>query len=140
MLEHIGPGFEPGTDVVRSPAGDTVVQQSSTAVRTPDASAPSLMSADEPVINIHDAPGTNASDVPDFTIPDADIVNMMNAPQLDFVDPQYLGTSTWNFPFFFASSPQPMASVLPGGFDASEALPSIVNDDSSLGKDLNRMT
>ena len=107
------------------------------ALQTTDASASSLVSAYSPPLDVNHAAGAEALNVPSFTIPDADIVNMMNAPQFDFLNPPYLGSPTWNFPFFFASSPQPFSSQLSEDFDTSLALPGFVNDNSALGKDLN---
>lgn len=141
MFEEVPSDPRSSTDGVRLSAGNTEVEQSSMALQPPCATAPPLVSAGDPATDTYDAQGTNTSDVPDFTILNADIVNMLNAPQLDFVDPQYLGSPAWNIPFFFASSsnPQPLAPVLPGDFDTFQAFTGSENDDSVVGKDLNEM-
>lgn len=112
----------------------TEAEQNSAALQTPDASASSLVSAQSAAADINHAEVTTASDVPSLTIPDAGIVNLMNMPQLDFLNPQYLGSPTCSFPYFFVPSPQSLTSLLPEDFDTSQALSGFLNDNSALGK------
>lgn len=131
------PGLQSNAHNVGLLTESTEDEHSSAALQTPDASASSLVSAHSTAIDINQAEVTTASDVPNLTIPDADIVNLMNTPQLDFLNPHHLGSTTCSFPYFFAPSPQSLTSLLSEDFDTSQTFSGFVNDNSVLGKNLN---
>lgn len=134
MAREFTPGRQASTDDNELPAGPPEAGQSSAALQTPVASASSLASAHGAVPEISQAEGAGALDVPSFAIPDADIVNMLEAPQLDYLNPHYLGSPMWNLPFFFVSSPQPLTSLAAGALDTSQTFPGFAYDNTALGE------
>lgn len=135
MVNEIPPGRRSSTDDNELSAGPPEAEQSSVALQTPDPSASSLASAhNSAVLGINQAERNGALDVPSFTIPDADMVNMMDAPHLEFLSPHSLGSPMWNLPFFYASSPQPLTSLVTEALDTSQTFPGYVYGNSTLGE------
>lgn len=135
MVNEIPPGRRSSTDDNELSAGPPEAEQSSVALQTPDPSASSLASAHSAVLGINQAERNGALDVPSFTIPDADMVNMMDAPHLEFLSPHSLGSPMWNLPFFYASSPQPLTSLVTEALDTSQTFPGYAYGNSTLGED-----
>lgn len=134
MAEENPSGLRSDTHDFGLPTESTEAEHSSAALQNPDASASSLVPVHTTAIDIDHAEVATASDVPNLTIPNADVVNLLNAPQLDFLNPQYLGSPTCSFPYFFVPSPQSLTSLLPEDFDTSQALSGFVHDSTALSK------
>lgn len=135
MVEGIPPGCPTSADDNELSAGPPGAELSPAALHNPVVSTSSLVSAHNAVADsINQAEGIEALDVPSFAIPDAGIVDMMDAPQLDYLNPHYMGSPMWNLSFFFVSSPRPLKSLVTGDSDISQTFPCFVYDNSALGE------
>lgn len=129
-------GAPPGLQADKNDLGSSIdlagAEESPTALQTPGTSASPLASARSPVPDVNHTGVISASDVPNFTIPDSDMVNLMNTPQLDFYNPHILGTPSFPFPW---TSSLPLSTGLGfEEFDNTQVMPDVVHDDLAPSK------
>lgn len=68
-------------------------------------------------------------------IPDDDMVDLLNAPQLDCFNQPFLGTP--GFPFFWTSGPQLSTALCFDDLETFQAMPGVVDDNLAPGEEFN---